>query len=96
MPRSTIEFNNAADMQLQELTQTLGASSKAEIVRNALSLYAYLVDLLKTPNRALGIIAEDDGNRVEKVILVPGMNTLALNAQRSRDEEEEKKKTIPL
>jgi hypothetical protein len=73
MQRSTIEFNDAADAQLADLTRTLGASSKAEVVRNALSLYAFVVELLKKPHRVLGIIAEDEGNRVEKVILVPGM-----------------------
>jgi hypothetical protein len=94
MPRCTIEFNDAADAQLADLTRTLGASSKAEVVRNALSLYAFLVELLK-PHRVLGIIAEDEGNRVEKVILVPGMNTLALqNAPRAEQGQEAKKMTV--
>jgi hypothetical protein len=95
MPRCTIEFNDAADAQLADLTRTLGASSKAEVVRNALSLYAFLVELLKKPHRVLGIIAEDEGNRVEKVILVPGMNTLALqNAPRAEQGQEAKKMTV--
>jgi hypothetical protein len=74
MGRSTIEFNDAADSQLAYLAETLGVKSKAEVVRNALSLYTYLVQLLDKPNRALGIIAEDEGNRIEKVIVVPGMH----------------------
>ena len=73
MARSTIEFNDAADNQLEYLRATLGVKSKAEVVRNALSLYAYLVDLLQKPDRALGIIAEDEDNRIEKVIVVPGI-----------------------
>lgn len=73
MGRSTIEFNDGADNQLEYLTRTLGVKSKAEVVRNALSLYSYLVELLQVPNRALGIIAEDQGNSIEKVILVPGL-----------------------
>ncbi len=39
-----------------------------------MSLYAYLVDYLEQPNRALGLIAEDDHNRIEKVIAVPGVS----------------------
>jgi len=73
MGRSTIEFNDGADAELGYLAKTLGVKSKAEVVRNALSLYAYLVQLLDKPERALGIIAEDQGNRIEKVIVVPGL-----------------------
>ncbi len=74
MARSTIEFNTAADRQLDYLAETLDIKSKAEVVRNALSLYAYLVDLLqKKPSRALGIVDEDQDNRIEKIILVPGI-----------------------
>ena len=76
MARSTIEFNDAADDQLEYLTTTLGVKSKAEVVRNALSLYSYLVELLQQPNRVLGIVDQDQGNTIEKVILVPGLNPL--------------------
>ncbi len=82
MGRSTIEFNDAADTQLGYLAKTLGVKSKAEVVRNALSLYAYLVKLLEEPDRALGIIAEDDNNRIEKVIVVPGLQS-AFNTKRA-------------
>lgn len=73
MARSTIEFNEAADAQLQALVRHLGASSKAEVVRNALSLYAYLVDQME-PDKALGILNEAEGNKVEKVVVVPGLS----------------------
>jgi hypothetical protein len=90
MPRSTIEFSAAADTQLGQLTKTLGASSKAEVVRNALSLYAYLVSDLATPHRALGIIATDEDNKIAKVVVVPGVNALAMqneeiNRQRAQE-----------
>jgi hypothetical protein len=78
MPRSTIEFSPAADKQLEDLTITLGASSKAEIVRNALSLYAYLAADLAVPNRALGIIATDRNNSIERVIVVPGLSPVSM------------------
>jgi len=74
MARSTIAFNDAADAQLEGLVTDLGASSKAEVVRNALSLYAYIVQLLQQPGKALGVVNEAKGNEVEKVIVVPGMS----------------------
>lgn len=84
MGRSTIAFNDAADEQLEGLVEDLGASSKAEVVRNALSLYAYLVPLLKQPGRALGIVNENKGNDLEKVIVVPGLtHSVASSATRS-------------
>jgi hypothetical protein len=73
MPRSTIEFNDAADAQLLDLVKTTNATSKAEVVRNALSLYFYLNSLLAQDNKGLAIIDESQGNRVEKIILVPGL-----------------------
>ena len=74
MPRSTIEFSNAAETQLNRLTDRLSIKSKAEVVRNALTLYDYIVkELQARPNLALGIVNEDSGNRVEKVIIVPGI-----------------------
>jgi hypothetical protein len=84
MARSTIEFNEAADEQLQYLTRELGVKSKAEIVRNALSLYSYLVGELTNPDRhlALGIIAKDRDNQVEQVIVVPGISGVAESKKR--------------
>jgi hypothetical protein len=88
MGRTTIEFNQGADAELGYLANTLGVKSKAEVVRNALSLYAYLVQLLDKPDRALGIIAEDQGNRIEKVIVVPGLQRrIAAPAEQSAREQ---------
>ena len=74
MSRSTIEFNDIGDRELAQIGTTLGIKSKAEIVRNALSLYAYLAQNLNKPERSLGIIAEDNHNSIEKVIAVPGIS----------------------
>ena len=45
MAKTTIEFSPAADKMLTGMTEKLGAS-KAEVIRNALALYAYLMDQL--------------------------------------------------
>jgi hypothetical protein len=68
-----MEFSAGADEQLNRLTQALGVK-KSEVVRNALSLYDYIVKILQSqPDLALGILNEAMANRIEKVILVPGV-----------------------
>jgi hypothetical protein len=74
MAKTTIEFSEPADKMLTSMTTRLG-SSKAEVVRNALALYAYLVNqLLDRPSYELAI-AEKEGNKVVKSIVVPGLHT---------------------
>ncbi|HUK17725.1 MAG TPA: hypothetical protein VLW65_14975 [Bryobacteraceae bacterium] len=73
MAKTTIEFSDTANAQLDRLSETLH-TSKADILRNALSLYAYIVYQLQSqPGRMLGIVNEHEGNRVEKFLAVPGV-----------------------
>jgi hypothetical protein len=73
MAKTTIEFSEAADRVLDDMTKTLG-SSKAEIIRNALALYAYLLDQLKSqPDYELAIATRAD-NKVVKAVVVPGLS----------------------
>ena len=76
MAKTTIEFSDAAIAQLDHLADTLHAT-KAEILRNSLSLYAYIVHQLQGQNdKVLGIINESDGtSRIEKLFVVPGIVT---------------------
>jgi hypothetical protein len=74
MAKTTIEFSEPADKMLTSMTTRLG-SSKAEVIRNALALYSYLLNqLLDRPSYELAI-AERPENRVVKAIVVPGLPT---------------------
>jgi hypothetical protein len=74
MPRTTIEFSRPADDQLEQMTAKVGASSKAEVIRNALSLYAFVInELHDIPNHDLAI-ADNVTNKVVKVVIVPGLH----------------------
>lgn len=80
MAKTTIEFSEAAIAQLDQLAGTLHAT-KAEILRNALSLYAYVVYQLNgAPDRMLGIVNESHGDgKVEKLLAVPGVQLANAN-----------------
>jgi hypothetical protein len=72
MAKTTIEFSPAADRMLEDMTERLGAS-KAEVIRNALALYAYLMDqLISQPTYELAIAQKAD-NKVLKAVVVPGL-----------------------
>ena len=63
MAKTTIEFSETAIAQLDQLGGTLHAT-KAEILRNALSLYAYIVQQLQEqPDKMLGIVNESQGQQ---------------------------------
>jgi len=80
MAKTTIEFSETAISQLDQLAGTLHAT-KAEILRNALSLYAYVVYQLQgAPDRMLGIVNESQGDsKVEKLLAVPGVQMASAN-----------------
>ena len=72
MAKTTIEFGEESTEELNRLAQTL-ETTKAEVLRNALSLYGYLFLQLKQPGRELAIITENGQRTIEKVIVVPGI-----------------------
>ena len=73
MAKTTIEFSDHASSQLDQLGSNL-QRTKAEILRDALSLYVYIVNQLQEqPGRILGIVNEKQENRIEKLIAVPGV-----------------------
>jgi hypothetical protein len=72
MPKTTIEFSDSAISQLEGIADTLH-TTKADVLRNALSLYAYIVQQLQErPGRMLGVVNESQDNKIEKLIAVPG------------------------
>lgn len=70
MAKTTVDFSEPAAEALDRMAREL-STSKAEVVRNALSLYSFLLDELSTRRRVLAIV--DDDNEIKKVIAVPGV-----------------------
>lgn len=73
MAKTTIEFNDHATDQLNELSGLLG-TTKAEILRSALTLYAFVThELTQTEGDAsyLGILNRD--GKADKIVVVPGL-----------------------
>jgi hypothetical protein len=82
MAKTTIEFSETAIAQLDQVADALHAT-KAVILRNALSLYAYIVYQLQgQPDKMLGIVNEGQGNKVEKLLAVPGIQLANANANK--------------
>jgi hypothetical protein len=79
MPKTTIEFSDDATSELTRLSELLSSSSKAEVLRNALSLFSYIVGQIReNSGKALAIVDENQ-NKIEKIIVVPGLqNFLAM------------------
>ena len=74
MAKTTVEFNDAAAAELARIASVL-QTQKADVLRAALSLYAFIVDELSLGDtRQLGIIEDD---QVRKVIVVPGLQRKA-------------------
>lgn len=75
MPRTTIEFSPQADGHLNSLADALHVT-KAEVVRSALSLYAYVAEKLQSnPARELAIIETGPNGQdtIKQVIAVPSI-----------------------
>lgn len=69
--KTTIEFNEAAAKELERMAATLQASSKAEIIRNALSLYSFIMkELVGRSGRDLAVVQNGE---IKTVIAVPGL-----------------------
>ena len=69
--KTTIEFSSDASAALDQLAATL-ETTKAEVLRSALSLYSYVVNNLRGSSKELAIVS-GNGTSVEKIIAVPGV-----------------------
>jgi len=69
---TTISFDSAADRELARIVDDLGAASKAEVIRHALSLYSFVERELNAGGELL-----IERNGVGSRVLVPGMRTYA-------------------
>ncbi len=81
--KTTIQFNSDASAALDNLSEAL-QTTKAEVLRSALSLYIYIVNNLRNESRSLAVVSENGGKtNVEKIIAVPGLLPLAQNRPRA-------------
>jgi hypothetical protein len=80
MAKTTVEFSEQAAQELAGMAEKL-STSKAEVLRDALSLYAFIVDELRsTQGRQLGIVEHEE--KVKKIIVVPGIPAVRTEAAR--------------
>ena len=73
MAKTTIEFTAATSARLDKLAKDFG-STKAAVVRNALSLYGFVADELAQDQQRNLAFARDDS--VETIIAIPGIEEL--------------------
>lgn len=75
MAKTTIEFGERAAEELGTLAQKM-ETSKAEVLRDALSLYAFIFrELSEKEGRNLAIVEGEE--TVKKLIMVPGVRVPA-------------------
>jgi predicted transcriptional regulator len=71
--KTTIEFSSDASTALDQLSGAL-ETTKAEVLRSALSLFVYVVNNLRGTSRSLAIVSDEGGQmKIEKVIAVPSL-----------------------
>ena len=70
MAKTTVEFSDIAADELAQLADRL-STTKADVLRNALSLYAFLFEKMSQKGRQLGIVEGD--HDVKMIVAVPGL-----------------------
>lgn len=79
MARSTFEFSDRSVQELETVATRLQIK-KIDVIRNALSLYAFLANELQKPHAGLAIT---DGDRIKTMIAVPGLTAVAVEARQT-------------
>jgi hypothetical protein len=71
MSRFTIDIDNTFDKTLTNLVNDTSASTKAEVIRNAVAVYNYLKSA--TPKDANGtqVVSIKDADGTEKQVMIP-------------------------
>ena len=73
MARLVVEFSGKASDALDELVEVTTAGNKAEVIRNAMGLFAYVAEHLEDhPREDLALLRGED-LQIDKIILVPGL-----------------------
>jgi hypothetical protein len=72
MSRFTIDIDNTFDKTLSNLQDRSSASSKAEVIRNAVAVYNYLKSATpKDPQTGLQVVSIKDSDGAEKQVMIP-------------------------
>ncbi len=70
MPRITLDADRTFNHTLENLVETTPATSKAEVIRNAVAVYSYLKNVLPKDNGSQSIVIQDAvGDK--KHVLIP-------------------------
>jgi predicted transcriptional regulator len=81
MAKTTVEFSDQAADELASMAEKL-STSKANVLRDALSLYVFIVEELRSARgRQLGIVEDED--KIKKIIVVPGVRVGSPQAVRA-------------
>lgn len=70
MPRITLDADRTFNNTLERLVETTPATSKAEVIRNAIAVYSYLKHVLPKEN-GMQFIEVADSTGSTKHVLVP-------------------------
>jgi hypothetical protein len=70
MPRITLDADRTFNHTLENLVETTPATSKAEVIRNAVAVYSYLKNVLPKDNGSQSIVIQDAVGE-KKHVLIP-------------------------
>ena len=70
MPRITLDADRTFNNTLEQLVESTPATSKAEVIRNAVAVYSYLKNSLPKDNGSQTIEIQDAGG-AKKLLLIP-------------------------
>ena len=72
MPRITVDVDKTFDDNLNNLVNNTSATSKAEVIRNAVAVYSYLKDSVpKSSNSGAQVIEVSDSSGAKSNLLIP-------------------------
>ncbi|MGP8175373.1 MAG: hypothetical protein ACLP7O_12610 [Terracidiphilus sp.] len=72
MPRFTIDIDNTFDKTLTNLVSDTSASTKAEVIRNAVAVYNYLKSVTpKDAQTGTQVVSIKNSDGTEKQVLIP-------------------------
>ncbi len=69
MPRITLDADRTFNHTLENLVQTTPATSKAEVIRNAIAVYSYLKGSLPKENGSQVIEIRDTAGNTKHVLI---------------------------
>jgi len=72
MPRITVDVDNTFNDNMNRLVNSTSATSKAEVIRNAVAVYSYLKNSVPVnPTSGTQVIEVSDSSGVKSNLLIP-------------------------